>query len=86
MNGNIGTNRPAILSQLSTIELFVRDAGPRRFPSHREVASIQRELRYIRTTERRMRHDRFGNLSNRDQSTLQFRIDRLDTRLRINAR
>jgi hypothetical protein len=84
-DGSDGPNRPAILSQLSTLELYVRDAGPQRFLSNREVASVQRELRFIRTTERRMRHDRFGNLSDRDQTTLQVRIDRLNARLRISA-
>jgi hypothetical protein len=36
-------------------------------------------------SEHRMRHDRQGNLSARDQARLQARIDRLHDRLQINA-
>jgi hypothetical protein len=84
-NGSYGSDRPAITAQLTTLDRYVSNAGAQRSLSYREVAGAQRELRLIRSTERRMIHDRRGNLSARDAATLQARIDRLNARLRVDA-
>jgi len=77
-------SRPDILSQISGLDEHVRVARAERSLDRRSVASAQRELKSIRLAERRMPHDRMGNLSARNQIALQSRIDRLNLRLRIS--
>lgn len=81
--GNYGANRPAILSQLAWLDQYVHTARTQRSMSNRQLAMFERELNSIRNRERRMRHDRNGNLTLRDDAALQTRIDRLSDRLRI---
>ncbi|MGZ3233670.1 MAG: glycine zipper 2TM domain-containing protein [Croceibacterium sp.] len=83
---NVGAdNRPTILSQLSALDQYVRDARSQRSLSNRQATRLQRELRSIRTSERAMTHSRRGNLSDRDEAKLQDRIDHVNDRLGINA-
>jgi hypothetical protein len=82
---NDRADRQAILSQLAGLDRYVSTARSQRSLSGREAARAQRELYSIRSSERSMGHDRNGNLSARDQAALQFRVDRLTTRLRINS-
>lgn len=80
-----GTDRPTILAQLTGLDNYVGAARSQRTLSYRQAAGVRRELKSIRMTERTMRHDRRGNLSNHDQALLQARIDGLNTRLRISV-
>ena len=75
-----------ILEQVTWLDQYVRTAGIQRRLSRGQVSTAQRELRAIRSSERNMRHDRRGELSVRDQTSLQLRLDRLSDRLRIPAR
>ena len=71
---------------MTELDRYVRNAKAQRTLSNREAMSAQRELKSIRSRERKMQHDRMGNLSARNEAELQTRIDRLNQRLRINAR
>jgi len=83
-SGNYGA-LPAILPQIAALDRYVSAAQSRHLLSNRELASLQRQLYGIRTSEQAMRHDRRGNLSAADQAKLQVRIDRLSNRLGIEA-
>lgn len=76
----------SILAQLSWMDRYVHSPYAERALNRREMNYATRELRSIRSRERSMRHDRAGNLSRRDQATLQLRLDRLNDRLRIMSR
>ncbi len=77
--------RGSILMQVSRLEQYVQTASFQHTLNRGQIISAQRELRNIRARERRMRHDRAGYLSARDQAGLQARINRLTNRLRINS-
>lgn len=83
-NDQYGPGR-SILSQLSQLDQYVRNAEMQRAIRRTDAYSARREINSIRTRERQMRHDRRGNLSMRDQAQLQVRIDRLARRLRMNV-
>ncbi len=76
--------RGEILTQLNWLDSYLRNATAQRSLNRGQLISARREVSSIRSRERYMRHDRMGNLSARDEATLQLRIDRLTNRLRIN--
>lgn len=83
IGGGYGTGRP-IVTQLSDLDQYVRTARSDRRLDARTAASVRRDLMAIRGDEKKMRHDRMGNLSARDETALQARVDRVNLRLRIS--
>jgi len=74
-----------ILDQVARLERFARSAEGLRSVGWSRSRSVQRELNAIRTSERRMRHDSNGNLSIRDEASLQLRLDQVARRLGVSA-
>ena len=76
-----GSVQGPILDQVARLEEFARSAEGRRSVGPARSHWVERELKAIRTSERRMRHDSNGNLSIRDEASLQLKLDHVAHRL-----
>jgi hypothetical protein len=88
-SGDIDQVRPhgarSITSQIDWLEQRARAENGSRYQGRMGRNSILRELTAIRTSESRMRHDRSGELSVRDEAAIQMRLDRVRVSMGLDA-
>ena len=76
----------SIASQLVALDRYLRaDRGGWQGNSRNSRAMALREVTRLRATERNLRHNRQGMLSQRDQRLMQQRINTLRQRYGINS-